>query len=229
MLPQPPASLPVLMSTSVPVRIQDLSGSDWDGTVNLSYHWIDATGRVVVWDGLRTPLSGIRAGQVADVVASVAGPAAPGTYTLRWDVVKEGVAWFSGAGVQMPSSAVVVVTPSFGAIYTPQIPALASAAGSAVTIPIAIRNTGSLTWDPAQQFALAYHVSNAAGGVLVWNGARTQLAAPVAPGASVVVNAQVTVPAQPGVYSVQFDLVQEGVTWFSGQSVPVAGVTLTAQ
>jgi hypothetical protein len=39
----------------------------------------------------------------------------------------------------------------------------------------------------------------------------------------------VTAPVQPGVYSVQFDLVQEGVTWFSGQSVPVAGVTLTAQ
>ena len=41
--------------------------------------------------------------------------------------------------------------------------------------------------------------------------------------------ARVQVPAQPGVYSVTIDLVQEGVTWFSGQSVPMAGVTLTAQ
>ena len=79
--------------------------------------------------------------------------------------------------------------------------------------------------------ALAYHVSTAgtSAGTVVWNGARTQLQAPVAPGQTVMVNAQVLVPAQPGVYVVQIDLVQEGVTWFSGQSVPMAGVTLTAQ
>jgi hypothetical protein len=228
MLPQAPASLPVLMSTSVPVRIQDLSGSDWDGTVNLSYHWIDSSGRTVVWDGQRTSLAGIRAGEVRDITAQVAGPSAPGTYTLKWDVVKEGVAWFSGQGVQMPATTVVVVVPSYGAMYTPQLPALASAAGSAVTIPVAVLNSGSLTWDPALKFALAYHVSTAAGTV-VWNGTRTQLQAPVAPGQTVMVNAQVLVPAQPGVYIVQIDLVQEGVTWFSGQSVPMAGVTLTAQ
>ena len=128
----------------------------------------------------------------------------------------------------MLSGTVTVVVPSYGALYTPQIPALAAAAGSAVTVPVAITNTGTLTWDPAQKFALAYHVSNLSGTV-VWNGARTQLAAPVAPGQTMLVNAQVAVPAQPGVYSVQFDLVQEGVTWFSGQAVPVAGVTLTAQ
>ena len=228
MLPQTPTSFPVLMSTSVPVRIQDLSGSDWDGTVNLSYHWVDATGQVVVWDGVRTSLAGIRAGEVRDITALVAGPKAPGTYTLRWDVVKEGVAWFSGQGVQMPSASATVVVPSYGALYTPQLPALASAAGSAVTIPVAVLNSGSLTWDPAQKFALAYHVSTPAGTV-IWNGARTQLLAPVAPGQTVMVNAQVLVPAQPGVYVVQIDLVQEGVTWFSGQSVPVAGVRLTAQ
>ena len=228
MLPKTPATMPTLMTTSVPVRIQNLSGSDWDATVNLSYHWFDASGRTVVWDGVRTSLAGMRAGELRDVVASVGGASAAGTYTLRWDVVKEGVAWFSGQGVQMPSAAVGVVVPSYGALYTPQIPALAAVAGSGVTIPIAIMNTGSVTWDPTLQFALAYHVSNASGTV-VWNGTRTPLAAPVAPGQTVMMNAQVTAPAQPGVYSVQFDLVQEGVTWFSGQSVPVAGVTLTAQ
>jgi hypothetical protein len=228
MLPQTPATMPTLMTTSVPVRIQNLSGSDWDGTVNLSYHWIDAGGRAVVWDGVRTSLAGMRAGEVRDVVAKVGGLSAVGTYTLRWDVVKEGAAWFSGQGVQMPAAAVGVVVPSYGALYTPQIPALAAAAGGAVTIPIAVMNTGSLTWDPAQQFALAYHVTSTAGTV-VWNGARTQLSGPVVPGQTLMVNAQVTVPAQPGVYSVTFDLVQEGVTWFSGRSVPVAGVTLTAQ
>lgn len=229
MLPQSPAAMPTVITTSVPVRIQNLSASDWDTTVNLSYHWIDATGRAAVWDGLRTSLAGIRAGQLTDIVAKVAGPTTPGTYTLRWDVVKEGAAWFSGQGVQMPSASVSVVVPAYGALYAPQVPALASAAGSAVTVPVTVQNTGTLTWDPAQKFALGYHLTTTAGGILVWNGARTQLAAPVAPGQTVTINAQVAVPAQPGGYGVQFDLVQEGVTWFTGQAVPVAAVTLTAQ
>ncbi len=229
MLPQVPATMPTVMTTSVPLRIQNISASDWDATVNLSYHWIDSSGTAVVWDGLRTPLAGIRAGQLIDLTAKVTGPASPGTYTLKWDVVKEGIAWFSGQGVQMPFTPVIVSVPAYGALYTPQLPALASPGGSTVTIPVTVRNTGTLTWDPALKVAFAYHVSTAAGVVVVWNGTRTQLSAPVAPGQTVTVNAQVTVPSQPGAYSVQFDLVQEGVTWFSGQAVPMAAVTLTAQ
>src|SRR5439155_1026560 len=139
--------------------------------VHLGYHWIDVAGNAAVWDGVRSSLAAdVAPGTAQTLQAKVQVPVAPGTYTLRWDLVQEGVSWFSGQGVKMSAGSVTVSVPAYGALYTPQIPALAAAAGSAVTIPIAITNTGTLTWDPAQQFALAYHVSGAAGSV-TWNGA----------------------------------------------------------
>jgi hypothetical protein len=96
-------------------------------------------------------------------------------------------------------------------------------------VPVTLTNAGSLTWDPAQKFDLAYHLFDAAGGVAVWDGARTLLSGPVAPGASVTVNATVALPANPGAYALKFDLVQEGVSWFSGQGVPAESISLIAQ
>jgi hypothetical protein len=48
-------------------------------------------------------------------------------------------------------------------------------------------------------------------------------------GQSVTVNAIVKVPTVAGAYTVAFDLVQEGVTWFSGRNVPTGSSTLQAQ
>jgi len=92
-----------------------------------------------------------------------------------------------------------------------------------------LTNAGSLTWDPALQFDLAYHLFTPTGAVYVWDGTRTLLPAPVAPGASITVNATVTLPATPGTYALKFDLVQEGVSWFSGQGVPAESISLTVQ
>jgi hypothetical protein len=101
--------------------------------------------------------------------------------------------------------------------------------GAQITVPVTLTNAGSLTWDPAQKFDLAYHIFTPTGAVVVWDGARTLLTAPVAPGASVMVNATVLTPATPGAYALKFDLVQEGVSWFSGQGVPAESISLTVQ
>ncbi len=228
LVPSAPATMPTRMTSSVAFRIQDLSTSDWDSTVALSYHWIDASGNMVVWDGARAPLAGMKPDEVRDITASVVGPSAPGTYTLRWDIVKEGVAWFSAQGVQMPESVVQVLVPAYGALYAPATTTLAGAVGATLAVPITVTNTGSLTWDPAAQFAFAYHVTNASGTV-VWNGLRTGLAAAVAPGRSETLNAGIVLPATAGTYTVRLELVQEGVTWFSDQGVPTAVVTLVVR
>ena len=57
---------------------------------------------------------------------------------------------------------------------------------------------------------------------------RTDLPASVAPGQSVTVNAVVNAPPA-GTYTIKFDLVQEGVAWFSSQSVAAGGATLQAK
>ncbi len=113
-------------------------------------------------------------------------------------------------------------------MYTVPVSALGPR-GAAITVPVTLTNAGSLTWDPAQKFDLAYHIFTPSGAVFVWDGTRTLLSAPVAPGASVTVNATVTLPATPGSFALKFDLVQEGVSWFSGQGVPAESITLAIQ
>jgi hypothetical protein len=64
--------------------------------------------------------------------------------------------------------------------------------------------------------------------VYVWDGVRTALTAPVAPGGFMTLNAAVRMPAS-GTYTVRFDLVQEGLTWFSGANVPTGNASLSVQ
>ncbi len=223
-----PTAMATRMTTTVAVQVTNSSAAAWGSNVNLSYHWLDGAGNVVIWDGVRTGLNGLGAGQTTTAFARIVGPVSAGSYTLRFDLVQEGVAWFSGRGTAFPSVAERVVVPAFGAVYG--VPAsTVGLRGGTITVPVTLTNAGSLTWDPAQKFDLAYHLFDASGAVAVWDGARTLLSAPVAPGASVTVSATVTLPATPGALALKFDLVQEGVSWFSGQGVPAESTTLTVQ
>lgn len=63
--------------------------------VNLSYHWFDQKGQVVVFDGLRTPLPrDLKPGESVKLNASIRAPEHPGKYTLEVTLVQEAVAWF---------------------------------------------------------------------------------------------------------------------------------------
>jgi len=223
-----PTAMATRMTTTVAVRVTNASTVAWGSNINLSYHWLDSAGTVVTFDGLRTSVAGLGAGQTTTAFARIQGPVAAGAYTLRFDVVQEGVAWFSSKGATFPSVAERVVVPTFGAVYTVPVSELGPR-GATITVPVTLTNAGSLTWDPAQQFDLAYHLFTPAGAVFVWDGSRTLLSALVAPGASVTVNATVTLPATPGGFALKFDLVQEGVSWFSGQGVPAESISLTVQ
>lgn len=70
--------------------------------VRLSYHWLDAaTGRIVVFDGVRTAFDGdITTGGAAQVRAAVEAPPRAGRYVLWWDLVHEHTSWFSERGGQ---------------------------------------------------------------------------------------------------------------------------------
>jgi hypothetical protein len=64
--------------------------------VRLSYHWLDAGGKAVHWDGARTDLPrDLPPGQRVTLNARVVAPAQPGSYLLHWDLLQENVTWFS--------------------------------------------------------------------------------------------------------------------------------------
>jgi hypothetical protein len=64
-----------------------------------SYHWLDAKGGIVEFDGARTPLPrGVAPGETCEVAITIRTPPSPGRYRLAIDLVREGVTWFSQAG-----------------------------------------------------------------------------------------------------------------------------------
>jgi hypothetical protein len=122
---------------------------------------------------------------------------------------------------------VSVVVPPLSATYS--APATVNGAVNAmVTVPVTITNAGSVTWQPGV-FNAAYHLYVPSGAVYVWDGVRTALPATVAPGQAVTLNLIVKMPSAAGSYVLRFDVVQEGVAWFSGQGVPMGSATLQVQ
>jgi len=86
------------------------------------------------------------------------------------------------------------------------------------TVPVTVSNTGRLPWDSAASppILLSYHWLGEDGDRFVtFEGARTPFAGLVEPNDTVVVEARVHPPRQPGRYRLEWDLVQEGQLWFS--------------
>jgi hypothetical protein len=85
---------------AVTTRLFNQSHFPWtaDGAarVNLAYHWLDAAGKQIVEDGLRTPMPWpVPPGGRVSVQQKVLAPPAPGSYILELDPVFETVSWFS--------------------------------------------------------------------------------------------------------------------------------------
>ena len=94
-------------------------------------------------------------------------------------------------------------------------------AGQLELVPLAVTNTGRLAWDSTAvpPIVLSYHWLPADGDEFVtFEGGRTDFADRVEPGTTVVVNARVVAPREPGRYRLEWDLVQEGRLWFSTEA-----------
>jgi hypothetical protein len=100
---------------TVPVRLRNTGSLAWQSggarPFRLGTHWdpVDRTRTVGDYEGMRTALpADVPPGGTLDVLAVVRGPALPGAYRLRWDLVEEHVTWFSERGVAMPAERVDV-------------------------------------------------------------------------------------------------------------------------
>jgi hypothetical protein len=97
---------------SLTMRVRNVGRWTWpsgegQGSVRLGYHWIDEEDRVVAQppeDDHRASLEdGLPYGQIHDFESVlVTTPITPGVYTLAWDMVHEGVAWFHEANADSP-------------------------------------------------------------------------------------------------------------------------------
>ncbi len=83
------------------------SAADNEPAVRVSYHWLSRDGEMIAFDGLRSDLPHpLAPGDTCRAFVAVKAPDEPGEYLLAFDLVKEGVTWFSEAG--LPWHAVLV-------------------------------------------------------------------------------------------------------------------------
>jgi glycosyltransferase involved in cell wall biosynthesis len=70
--------------------------------VNLAYHWYDADGALVEFDGVRTLLHRpVHPGESIELEMLIEPPETAGDYVLALDMVQESVGWFSQQGAEM--------------------------------------------------------------------------------------------------------------------------------
>ena len=96
--------------TTAEVELENAGSAAWRDFL-LSYHWLDAFGNAIVWDGIRSPFPApVVPGERAQATLKLRGPMPPGRYRLALDLVDEGRLWFEEVG-NAPLSQEVDVEP----------------------------------------------------------------------------------------------------------------------
>jgi hypothetical protein len=91
------------------VEVENAGAATWREDVSCSYHWLDALGNPIVWDGIRTPLpQPVAPGERITLRIAVRAPIPPGSYRFALDLVAEHRAWFGEIGPGGPEEALVV-------------------------------------------------------------------------------------------------------------------------
>ena len=82
-------------------------GEGREPLIRPSYHWLDAEGATVVFDGLRTALPApLAPGGACRMPVSVLAPPVVGDFELRFDLVHEGHRWFDAPAASVPVTVV---------------------------------------------------------------------------------------------------------------------------
>lgn len=91
-------------------------------------------------------------------------------------------------------------------------------AGRAITVPVTLKNTGTITWtwgggNPIR-LGYRYYRNRRQLPLVLTRDRRTDVPQDVAPGQSVTIDAHIALPEEPGNYTLELDLVHEGIAWF---------------
>ncbi len=95
-------------------------------------------------------------------------------------------------------------------------------AGREIALPISVENVGQHAWESAR-IHVSYHwlwfipreFATPSRSVPYHDGIRTELTSTVPPGGRIALQGRVLAPSFPGLYWLQWDMVEEGVTWFA--------------
>jgi hypothetical protein len=192
-----------------------------------------------------TPLNGITCpsagrclavgGSSTGAVATYTGSPSPAVQTIAAAPALKAIACVSSTLCYAVGGdkLVTLSEPEYGVSWMADTTPSTMAGGATQNIGLSFINTGSLAWAAGgpNPVRVSYHWRSGAcpgSGTAVSEGLRTNLPADVPSGGSVTsLAAQVQAPASPGTYCLQFDLVREGITWFSSQDADVLAKTVS--
>ena len=81
------------------VEVENAGTATWRDDVACSYHWLDALGNPILWDGIRTPMPRpVAPEERVTMRVEVRAPIPPGRYRFALDLVAEHRAWFGEVG-----------------------------------------------------------------------------------------------------------------------------------
>ena len=110
-----PSSVASGAAFEVPVKLNNEGKEPWYGYGNhpvvLCYHWQNASGSYVVYDGVRTGLQCqvVPPGKSINEIVRVVAPSEKGNFKLILTVVQEGVCWFEGKSFKCANGMVAIV------------------------------------------------------------------------------------------------------------------------
>ncbi|MCQ3980339.1 MAG: hypothetical protein DPW09_43560, partial [Anaerolineae bacterium] len=140
--------------------------------------------------------------------------------------------------ITTPTPAVVVTNrPAYRTRYTGHNTPTTVQAGQTLNLSVAVQNVGSLTWtrSGATPFQLGFQWYNTSGQMVAFPPQldfHSPLPADVPPDGGVLIQARLRTPDAPGVYQLRWDMIHEGVTWFTtqgDQGLLVSPVSVTTQ
>jgi len=100
--------------------------------------------------------------------------------------------------------------------------------GEKIIIPIEVENQGRATWISRGKYPclLSYHLFGEKGKIIRFDNRRYPLPGDVKPGQSIKMRISLISPLEKGNYSLEFDLLKEGLFWFKSQGSPTSSINL---
>lgn len=216
-------------------NVFNIGHGSWGGDTNLSYHIYRSDGTLVVYDGIRTDLPrypGPHGDHVYISNINFQYPSSPGDYIVKWDLVQEGVTWFSDQGIPTTNMNIHVDDyPECAAQYNITSPPPAKVtSGGTISVPVALQNDGRYDWT-SDKYALTYHIYEKATGAIYyfdgpWQDFPTVISRRGGTGKMIL---QVRAPLNAGDYVVKIDVVWKGIDWFINRGVTTANFNVTVE
>ncbi|MCJ8012677.1 sulfatase-like hydrolase/transferase [Paenibacillus sp. KQZ6P-2] len=215
------------IDNSVELKLINTGEKVWSkDKIRLSYHLMDRNNEIILNDGVRTPLpKDIKPGEYVIVIPNIEIPSDINLLHkelyIQFDLVEEGVQWFSELNTENSLVVPIKFIKNYDFEIVKPIKDISVWGKEPKQVKIRIKNTGSARWETYSGISFSYDLLDKEKKVVVHDGFRSALPNSVGPGEEVDLNVNINFPGHTGDYTIQWDMVNEGVGWFgNGEIIP---------